>query len=341
MWRDDPWKAYSAAVLVTAGGYAIQAILWPYIPPSPTLIFFPAVFLAAWVGGAGPGVLSTVLSTVGIAWGFMPPVRSFSVDLASDALDLAIFAVVSVAISVLVSQLRAAKLHAERAHRAKNEVLEMVSHDLKAPLQAILLGADVIARRIEDGEGERALVTLGRVRQSALTSARLVREILDASHLGEVAPRPLAPIVGEVLGALGPLAEAKSIALAADVLTERPAPCDALRVQRVLANLVTNAIEFSPAGGHVQVRVQDEGPGAVRVSVHDNGPGIDPAELPHVFERRWSRGQTTGNGTGLGLFIAKAIVEAHGGALAAESRPGHGATFAFTLPIEPSARAPR
>src|SRR5262249_8300623 len=167
---------------VTAVGYAIQAIIWRYIPPSPTLIFFPAVFLAAWVGGAGPGVLATLLSTVGMAWGFMPPVRTFAVDVAADALDLAIFAVVSVAVSILVAQLRAAKLRAERADRAKNEVLEMVSHDLKAPLQAILLGADVIARRIKDGDGERALVTLGRVRQSALTSARLVREILDASQ---------------------------------------------------------------------------------------------------------------------------------------------------------------
>jgi signal transduction histidine kinase len=166
-----------------------------------------------------------------------------------------------------------------------------------------------------------------------------VRQILEASHLGTIEPRPLAPIVGEVLGALGPLAEAKSVALAVDVSTEREARCDALRMQRVVANLVTNAIQFTPSGGHVSVRVQDEGPRAVRVSVHDDGPGIEPEALPHVFERRWSRGHTAGSG--LGLFIAKAIVEAHGGAIAAESVPGRGATFAFTLPTEPSARARR
>jgi signal transduction histidine kinase len=134
-----------------------------------------------------------------------------------------------------------------------------------------------------------------------------------------------------------PLAEEKSIALALeyDPAFDREMPlvrADQERVARVFANLIGNALKFTPDGGRVVLRA--EGAGAeVRFSVSDNGSGISPEQLPHVFDRFWQARHARRGGAGLGLAIAKAIVEAHRGRLWVESRVGAGSTFSFTLPV--------
>jgi signal transduction histidine kinase len=106
---------------------------------------------------------------------------------------------------------------------------------------------------------------------------------------------------------------------------------DRERVFQVLSNLVGNALKFTPSGGRVSLSVEQQG-ATVRFAVCDTGPGIPPVSLPRVFDRFWT--ETPGKkGTGLGLFIAKGIVDAHGGRIWVESELGHGATFAFTLPL--------
>jgi signal transduction histidine kinase len=107
--------------------------------------------------------------------------------------------------------------------------------------------------------------------------------------------------------------------------------CDRGRVLQVLGNLLGNAIKFASAGGSVEVRVV-AADAMVVVSVTDDGPGILPDELPRVFERNWQSRRTANLGKGLGLAIAKALVEAHGGSLWVTSEPGTGTTFSFTLP---------
>jgi len=104
--------------------------------------------------------------------------------------------------------------------------------------------------------------------------------------------------------------------------------CDRGRVLQVLGNLLGNALKFTPEGGHVTLRTS-RGPGAVMFEVSDTGPGIAPRDLPHVFERYW---KSDPKGTGLGLYIARSIVQAHGGSLGVRSEVGRGSTFFFTLP---------
>jgi len=117
-----------------------------------------------------------------------------------------------------------------------------------------------------------------------------------------------------------------------------PVPIDAQLIGRVLANLVSNALRHTPAGGRVQVQATRK-KDRVRVEIQDSGEGIDPQDLPHVFERFYrgekSRSRATG-GTGLGLAIARGIVESHGGQIGVQSEPGQGACFFFVLPAEPA-----
>ena len=222
---------------------------------------------------------------------------------------------------------------AHRALHARDEVLAVVSHDLKNPLEAVLLSAALLLRS-PDARSVRRYAEA--VQRSAARMDRLIRELLDLSRMDagrfrvEIRPERLDGIVEEALAVLAPLALEKEIALSASggPLADEVA-CDRDRVLQVVSNLVGNAIAFSPRGGHVEVRM------ALRdreseVAVADDGPGIPPEDLPHVFDRWW-KGRSR-RGTGLGLAIAWGIVDAHGGRLRVESRVGEGSTFAFTLP---------
>jgi signal transduction histidine kinase len=110
-------------------------------------------------------------------------------------------------------------------------------------------------------------------------------------------------------------------------------------VLQVLSNLVGNALKFAPHGGRVTVTAERDG-AMLRFAVRDTGPGIPPENLSRVFDRFWMKGAPGKQGTGLGLFIAKGIVEAHGGRIWVESEPGRGTRFDFTLPLAPEARLP-
>jgi signal transduction histidine kinase len=121
--------------------------------------------------------------------------------------------------------------------------------------------------------------------------------------------------------------------LVADLPRELPrVTADRDRVLQVLSNLGGNAVKFSPEGGRVEIVARAAGT-VVEFAVRDNGPGIAHGDLPHVFDRFWQQKPTARLGTGLGLAIAKGIIDAHGGELRAESEPGKGSCFKFTLPV--------
>jgi two-component system phosphate regulon sensor histidine kinase PhoR len=129
-------------------------------------------------------------------------------------------------------------------------------------------------------------------------------------------------------------AERSGLRLAVDCPADLPAVrADAERIEQVLINLLHNAVKFTPSGGEIEVSARKEG-GWVQFSVRDTGVGIQPEDLPRVFERFYKADQSrSGGGTGLGLSIARHTVEAHGGRIWAESLPGKGSTFSFTLPL--------
>jgi signal transduction histidine kinase len=215
-----------------------------------------------------------------------------------------------------------------------------VSHDLKNPLNALLMSTESLRRRPTD---EGLAKHLQVVRRSVERMTRLVGDILDASAIerGRLAldPRPenAQAVVQEALDLMRPLASAKTQTLEASPMpsAERiEVFCDRGRILQVLANLVGNAIKFSPERGTIVVEVGSFSRTSAAISVRDTGPGISARDLPHVFERYWHTRTSDGGGSGLGLFISKAIVEAHGGQMWAESPPGAGATFRFTLPAK-------
>lgn len=229
---------------------------------------------------------------------------------------------------------------ARRAIAARDEVTGIVAHDLRSPLGAIAMKAALLRA---GGEPEQVRRQAASIENVAMRMEYVIRTMLDVAAIdaGELALTPARCDVGELLREtaemFGGLAASKQIRLESIVEDAGLAVrADRARVLQVISNLVTNALRFTPQGGQVTVSVERDG--EARFAVVDTGPGIAPADLALIFDRPW-KDRVPDKGTGLGLFIAKRIVEAHGGRIWAESELGHGARFYFTLPLarpEPS-----
>jgi protein-histidine pros-kinase len=233
---------------------------------------------------------------------------------------------------------REARLAAEQATRSRDEVLAVVSHDLQNLLNAVGLNLALLLRMPAATETERRMRRRAEVMEGSVDGmTRLLRDILEAQRLDSgtlqvvTSPADVVELVRETVELMGPVAEEKSLRL--DVRLEDPpheALCERERIQQVLHNLIGNAIHFTPAEGQVVVRVWREAD-EIRVSVTDGGPGIPPEQRDHVFDRYWRGRGASRHGIGLGLFIVKRLVDAHGGRIWVETSPGGGATFVFTL----------
>jgi PAS domain S-box-containing protein len=224
---------------------------------------------------------------------------------------------------------------AREALRARDSVLGVVSHDLRNPLTAILLNVDAA---LGAGELPRAArEAMEGVVLSAQAMDRMIQDLLEVARIEagqlRLEPAPCAPadLVGEALGLMEPLAEERGIRLAAAVDDCPAVRADRDRVLQVFSNLVGNALKFTPAGGTVTVGAAPEDD-AVRFWVRDTGPGIAPDDVDRLWEPFWqAEGPARRSGAGLGLPIARGIVEAHGGRVGVESELGVGTTFRFTL----------
>jgi PAS domain S-box-containing protein len=235
-----------------------------------------------------------------------------------------------------------ARLHQEarEAIRARDEVLAVVSHDLKNPLATIMMSADFMLDVVPDvPEREQERKQFAVIRRAADRANRLIRDLLDAARIdeGKLALRPRsadpAGLIQETVEIFLPQAAHKEVRLENAAPDRLPPVCvDRDRTLQVLTNLVGNAVKFTPPGGRVVVSAESDAGGRVRFTVADTGPGMTPEEQGHLFDRYWQAARTAELGTGLGLVIAKGIVEAHGGRIWAESEEGKGSTFYFTLP---------
>ncbi|HET7754019.1 MAG TPA: sensor histidine kinase, partial [Anaeromyxobacteraceae bacterium] len=236
-----------------------------------------------------------------------------------------------------IEQARAA---AERATRARDEVLSLVSHDLRSPLAAIQGGASWLRRVVPAGTARPELVDemLGRVDSASRRMSRLIADLVDLARLQEgrlaMEPGPHAPaaLVRDSVEMVRTAAEEKGLTVAWSASAALPdVLCDRDRVGQVLTNLLTNAVSATTSGA---IRVVAEAVGGeVRFEVADTGPGIPAAELDAIFDR-FRRGTSARyEGTGLGLAIARGLVEANGGRITVESEVGEGTRFHFTLPL--------
>jgi signal transduction histidine kinase len=225
---------------------------------------------------------------------------------------------------------------------ARDNFMGMVSHDLRNLLGGIALGvAKQIRNPSPDDAGRDNLKTSEKLQRMVARMNRLLGDLMDVTSIesGRFALAPVQQDAGAVLkeslDAFAAAASAKHIALEGTATSDPLiARFDRDRIFQVMANLLGNAIKFTQEGGHVSVRAEHGG-GELRFSVSDTGVGMAESQLECIFERFWQSQKGDRRGLGLGLFISRCIIESHGGKLWAESRPGEGSTFHFTLPANP------
>jgi signal transduction histidine kinase len=238
-------------------------------------------------------------------------------------------------------------LHDIPERKQSADVLGVVAHDLRAPLTIIAIYARAIEEMAQGGaplDEAKVREAMRTIRETTGWMDRMIQDLLDVATIeaGRLSFDPRSTDVVLILMQAAELFEhvaaERSIHVTTDVPDHLPVvPADAARVLQVVANLLSNAIKFTQPGGEVTLRASAT-PTDVVVSVVDTGPGIPPEHVPHIFDRFW-RAHHTSNGSqargaGLGLAIAKGIVEAHGGRIWVESRgPGTGSVFHFTLPV--------
>src|SRR6266568_421419 len=226
----------------------------------------------------------------------------------------------------------------QRAVRIREDVLAMVSHDLRTPLSAIRLAASLAARRVAEGaQLSGVLQQLEAIRRRTVGAEVLLQYLLDMASIRagrmtvKFAPDDAGALLSEAMEAHEALALEKGVSLEQETSGAIAVRCDRSRILQVFSNVLTNAIKFGAAGARVRVGAE-HGERFATFTVVDTGPGILEDELPHVFEAYWSARQQARQGTGLGLFISKGIVEAHGGRIWIESQAGRGTTVRFTVP---------
>ena len=363
-WRGEPprWLAYAVSAILTLAAVALSKLLAPDLPEPNYLPFVAAVALSTWYGGIGAGLVSSALSVLAIDFAFLPPVGSLELTHSEEVVDTVVFVAVAAVISATTTALRRARALAEERARAlvaantaleqqmeevkqlsedlqrtREDVLRTVAHDLRNPLH-VIIASTAMLREPELSDERRA--SLGSITKRAADQMnRLLADLLDsaqihAGHLSlELADVSLAAIVDRAAESARALADQHSIRLdvhITDATTKVRA--DDERIQQVLGNLIGNALKFTPPHGCITLAAHGERDRAV-IRVSDTGPGIAPEQLPRLFEAFWQQRSVDRRGVGLGLGIAKGIVEAHGGTISVESTVGRGTTFSFTLPL--------
>ena len=273
-----------------------------------------------------------------VAWSYYPvPEESIGYGVGRDVSD----------VRRMTEALKSHAADLEQANKVKDEFLAILSHELRTPLTSILGWSRLLrSGKLEKLEHERAIEIVARNAEAQL---KLIEDLLDVSRIIsgklriEFLPVQLSAIVREGVDEMRPSAEAKGIVIAADIdATAGPILGDSTRLKQILTNLLSNAIKFTNEGGRIDITLERLD-GHARLRVRDNGVGIDPAVLPHIFERfkqADSSNIRTHSGLGLGLAIVHHLVREHSGSVKAESNgQGKGATFIVDFPLAPSEAA--
>lgn len=236
----------------------------------------------------------------------------------------------------LLESERAARMEAERAIRLRDEVLAIVAHDLRNPVHSILLTASVLRDVQFDEAGRQHRLSV--IQRTAKGMDHLIRDLLDATRIetGNFDVRRgrvhIPALLDETVEQFERLAAESEVSLSCTADAHLPpANGDRDRLAQVMSNLIGNALKFTSPGGKISVNAR-RAKGHIEISVADTGSGIPPEQLEHVFDRFWQADRQGRAGAGLGLAIAKGIVEAHEGRIHVQSLVGEGTTFFFTVP---------
>ena len=346
-------RRYGIAVLSFALAFGLTLLLWPIKEKGIFIIFLAAVILSTWYGGIKPGILTAVLSAIAGTYIFLPPSYSLFIEDFGTSLRLIEFLLISALIIVLSGARRSAQqraeaalAEAERANRAKDDFLAMVSHDLRTPLGAILGWTRML--RSKDCDEETTVRAVEVIERNAQAQRRLIDDLLDVSRIVngtlrlDLHPISLKEVVEQAVDSMRPTAEAKNVRIETK-LDDGQVLGDAGRLEQVIWNLLSNAIKFTPEGGHIRVHL-DNLFTYLLLTVSDTGKGIEPSFLPYVFDRfrqDESAEKLRRRGLGLGLAIVRHLIELHNGTVQAESQgQGQGAIFMLRLPLLTAQQSP-
>ena len=275
-------------------------------------------------------------------------IASLSTAVGGIAISLLLFALLRVQLrdraraEEVADTLRESEAELQAANRAKDEFLATLSHELRTPMTAIMGWSKLLGEELDE---ETRMMAVDAIQKSSSAQAQLIEDLLDVSRItaGKLKIEPsaleLRPIIEVSAAAIAPAAESKGVEVEVDVdVSEEQVVVfgDPARLQQVIWNLLSNAVKFTPEDGKVKVRLRPEGEEAI-IDVVDTGQGIDPAFLPHVFERFRQADSTTTRaytGLGLGLAIVRHLVELHGGTVSAHSDGlNKGSWFCVRLPL--------
>lgn len=348
-----PWSTAAGYGAAVAAPIAITYVVtWLSMPPFVFEHLIVLLVLAvAMPWGLGPAVVAAIVSVVSDNLLLREPIGRPTISGSRDVFDLALFATVAVVVSGLMRRAHTARLvaqeSADRERRAREErdrLIATVTHDLATPL-SVLSGTVQFAKRrgtITDADSARLLA---RLETASARATSLLRTLADARALEsdgfdlDVALHDLRTLVAPIVEMMDRVSERHPVVLEAP---ERAVLviADADRLQRVIENLVSNAIKYSPEGGAIEVSVALEAGQAV-IRVRDYGIGISPDALPRIFDRSYRAPEAAAHapGLGLGLSIAAQVVQRHGGRIDAAAAPAAGTLVSIWLPLAPQQRA--
>lgn len=340
---------YGGAVAFVGVTTLLRWILDPLLGSgSPFLLSLPAVILAGWFGGMGPGLLATVVSAAVGAYLWIDPRGSISMAATHDLIQTLVFILTGVGVSLMGRLLASTAEAARAAEKAKDNFIAVLSHELRNPLAPILAAISVLDNNPEVPVSLH--FDLEMIRRNVNLQARLIDDLLDVSRI----------VNGKLHMRLQPCDVHQCIAHAVEIcredITSRRIQLtfelsaqasyvngDPARLQQVMWNLLRNSAKFTPAGGRIRVRTFTLGQ-QIQITVSDNGAGIEPSALRRVFgafEQESRHDHRQFGGLGLGLAICKGVVEQHFGTIAASSAGlGKGAVFSVVLPLIPAPERP-
>jgi PAS domain S-box-containing protein len=270
-----------------------------------------------------------------LVWGLRKTGEEFPAEISLSKLTVGGERVFTVSLRDVTERERV-RLALEQALQARDEVLGIVAHDLRNPLNTIVLYTNLLKR--DRGIDQTEDSPVAAIARAATRMNRLIQDLLDVSRLEagralRIAPESLAPasLVHDVIDAHKPSAQAASIEITTDVKTCGTVIADHDRLLQVFDNLVYNAIKFTPAHGHITLSAEPRD-GEIVFCVCDTGRGLTTEACAHLFDRFWQASESDRRGQGLGMSVAKAIVEGHGGRIWVDSKPGEGTRVSFAIP---------
>lgn len=348
------FRRYSIAVSSVAAVFCLTMLVTNFVQTDVSALYLAAVMFASWRGGLGAGLLATVLSVAIASYFFLPPIYSFSVK-AEGLVELIAFALAAILVSSLsaareqaLALEQAARREAESANRVKGEFLAAVSHELRTPLTTIKTLTRLLLRTDPPEEERREY--LEDIASECERQIDFVHNLLDLSRIraGGVPMNLTGVNAGAVVRACEEI-ERVAAAEHQHVLSIEIAPnlplitADENALRRALCAVTENAVKYTPEGGRIDLRARRDEPDEtahVIIEISDNGRGIEAHDLPRVFERFY-RGQLRDeksadqnvSGIGLGLHLARGLIEGMNGTISVRSQIGVGSTFTVRLPV--------